>query len=203
MIALDHVHPMLVHFPIVLFIAATIVFLFVLFRRGNIAARSGPAAVGTVAMIAGLGFAFLAAFFGDIALDAAVGKGFARPPLEAHEELAVMTMIVFSLLSLVLLGAMWRRIELRGGRGWMFAAVAVLGVGLLLDTAYHGGDLVYVRGVNVDAVAPAAQQGRAPAAVEGRLGTGAPARGAGGGAQAPSSTSAMRATSAGLPNTAL
>jgi hypothetical protein len=39
MIDLSHIHPMLVHFPLVFFITAAVIFLVLAGRRGNLAAR--------------------------------------------------------------------------------------------------------------------------------------------------------------------
>jgi uncharacterized membrane protein len=98
--------------------------------------------------------AYLAAFFGDVALDAAIGKGFSSAPLERHEEMAMATLTVFSLLAGVLLAAIWRKIPLERRRAWYFVTAAAVGIGLLLVTAYFGGELVYRIGVNVDSVIP-------------------------------------------------
>lgn len=154
MINLTHIHPMLVHFPIVFFITATVIFFVLAGRSGNIAARECLPLTGVGALVAGLLIAYLAAFFGDIALDAAVAKGFAVPPLERHEEMATLTLTVFSLLGAGLLVAIWKNISLDGKRAWYVASFAAVGIVLLLITAYFGGDLVYHIGVNVDSVIP-------------------------------------------------
>ena len=105
-------------------------------------------------LVAGLLIGYLAAFFGDIALDAAVAKGFAVPPLEHHEEMAATTLTFFSVLAVVQLFAIWKKIPVDHKRAWYFAAAAVVGVALLIFTAYLGGHLVYDIGVNVNSVVP-------------------------------------------------
>lgn len=154
MIDVNHVHPMLVHFPIVLLLVAVAALSFMQFRGENLAARNCLASVGTVALLAGTAFALLAAFFGDIALDAAVAKGFPRAPLELHEEFAAITITVFAAFSLVLLYAILKKTVMTGAKGWIFLAVAAGGLGLLIVTAYLGGHLVHDLGVNVHGVAP-------------------------------------------------
>ena len=154
MIDITHIHPMLVHFPIVFFISATLIFLVLTLKSEDLAARECLQLTGTAALAIGLLIACLAAFFGDIALDAAVAKGFAAPPLERHEEMAMVTLAVFSLLTGVAMVAIWKKIPLAHRRAWCFLAVAVIGIVLLLVTAYLGGELVYGIGVNVDSVIP-------------------------------------------------
>ena len=154
MIEITHIHPMLVHFPIVLFLGATVMFCWISVKRGDVAARECLPLTAAWALVVGLLMGYLAAFFGDIALDAAAAKGFAVPPMELHEEMATITLVVFSLLAAVLLGAHWKKIPLNRNKAWGFTAVALAGVVLLLVTAYFGGDLVHRLGVNVRAVVP-------------------------------------------------
>ena len=87
MIDIIHIHPMLVHSPIVFLLVAVAALSFIQFRGENLAARNCLASVGTVALLAGTAFALLAALFGDIALDAAAAKGFPVAPMELHEKL--------------------------------------------------------------------------------------------------------------------
>jgi uncharacterized membrane protein len=154
MIDLSHIHPMLVHFPIVFFITATVIFLVTALRAGNLAARDCLPLTGAGALVIGLLMAYFAAFFGDVALDAAIAKGFALAPLERHEDMALATLTFFSLLAVVLLAAIWKKISLERNRAWYFFAATAVGIVLLLITAYYGGELVYGIGVNVDAVVP-------------------------------------------------
>ena len=154
MIDLSHIHPMLVHFPIVYFITATVIFLFLAWKSGNLAAREPLSMTGGAALVLGVLMAYLAAFFGDSALDIAVAKGFNKAPIERHELMAMITLTVFSLLSVVLLAAIWKKIPLTGRRAWCFFAVSAVGIVLLIVTAYFGGELVYHIGVNVDSVIP-------------------------------------------------
>jgi len=154
MIDLNHIHPMLVHFPLVLYLLAVALQLLVLGRGGDLAAlRCLPNAAFGVLVLAAASAA-VTAFFGDIALDAAEAKGFPRSPLELHGDLGFSSMWLILTLTAVHLLARWRRWTLGGVRGWGVAGIAVLGVALLLVTAYFGGDLVYGLGVNVGPVTP-------------------------------------------------
>jgi uncharacterized membrane protein len=154
MIDIIHVHPLLVHFPIVLLLLAAVALALVQFKGENLAGHDCLARVGAVALLAGTSIALLAAFFGDIALDAAVASGFPEAPLELHEDFAITTIIVFIILSLTMLYTVWKKTVVTGTRGWLFLAAMAAGVVLLIVTAYLGGHLVYDLGVNVHGVAP-------------------------------------------------
>jgi uncharacterized membrane protein len=154
-IDLVHIHPMLVHFPIVLFLVAIAGQLLTLARGGDLSERACLPSISLVALILAALAALAAAVFGDIALDHAVELGFPKGPLETHQELGLTTTWLFVALAAVLGLAWWRKISMKAARGWALALVGVVGCAFLLLTAYHGGNLVYKIGVNVDAVKPA------------------------------------------------
>jgi uncharacterized membrane protein len=154
MIEIDYVHPMLVHFPIVLFVSAFIIDLFLILRGGDLAARRPLANLALGLLIAAGTMAVVAAIFGDIALEDALAKGFPEAPLEQHEGFGWTTAYAFAGYALLRLLAHWRRFSLAGLRGWATTAVTAAGVVLLLTTAFYGGKLVYEHGVNVAAVHP-------------------------------------------------
>ena len=154
MIDLVHVHPMLVHFPIVLFLGAIAVQLLTLARGGDLSERACLPSISLVALILAALAALAAAVFGDIALDRAVELGFPKDPLQTHQELGLITTGLFVALAAVQGLAWWRRISMKAARGWAVALAGVVSSVLLLLTAYHGGNLVYKIGVNVDAVKP-------------------------------------------------
>lgn len=154
MIKLTHIHPMFVHFPIVLFIVTVALVCYALLKNENIAARTCLGGTILSGLVAATVFSWIAAFFGDMALDAAVDKGFDKAPLETHEAMAVTTMVLLTSLSVVLLYSWWKQIDLAGTRGRLFAIAALVSVVILLITAYLGGSLVYDLGVNVEGVVP-------------------------------------------------
>lgn len=152
MFPITEIHPMLVHFPIVLWISAEAIAVTVLIGGGNLTARQQWPTTAFYSLLAGTVFAALAAFFGDIALDYAVAAGFAAGPMEIHETVAVITLSVFALHTALRLLAIRRRYPLTGIRGWLAELPGLAGIGGLMATAYLGGQLVYHMGVNVEAV---------------------------------------------------
>jgi uncharacterized membrane protein len=157
MIDLVHIHPMLVHFPIVLFLVAVTVQLLTLVRGGDLIERACLPSIGFVALILAALAALVAAVFGDIAFDHAIELGFPQGSLETHQELGLTTTWLFVALAVVQGIARWRGLPLKTARGWTLALVGVVGCAVLLVTAYYGGNLVYKIGVNVDAVKPTVQ----------------------------------------------
>ena len=110
--------------------------------------------MGLSALVLAVLGAIAAASFGDIAFDKALELGFDKAALEQHEELGFSTLWVLLGLAAWQLLARWRGLRLSGGAGWVFFLAALVGAGVLLTTAYFGGDLVYRLGVNVTAVHP-------------------------------------------------
>jgi len=149
MISIALIHPMLVHFPIVLLIAAFAMDIIVLSIKKDLTSRQCLPMIALSALILGTLAAGLAAIFGDIAFDKAVSLGFLSGPIETHETLALITITVFGLYCLWRLLALWRRYPLRGLIGWVSVLPGMAGVVLLIITAYYGGELVYHFGVNV------------------------------------------------------
>jgi uncharacterized membrane protein len=154
MMSIALIHPMLVHFPIVLLIAAVAVDIILLLTKKDLAGRQCLPLIALSALLLGTLSAGIAAIFGDIALDKAILLGFPSGPLETHETLALITIAIFGLYCLLRLLALWRRYPLRGVIGWISAFYGMVGVALLITTAYYGGELVYHFGVNVAAVTP-------------------------------------------------
>lgn len=154
MIDLAHVHPMLVHFPIVLFMIGSSVELLALLRGRDLTSRQCLPSVALWAFVLAALAAIVTAMFGDAAREHATTLGFPSGPLEQHENLGWTTMWFFLVYAGLYLLAWWRRLPLAGGRGWIWFLVSVAGVALVIVTAYFGGDLVYRIGVNVAPVTP-------------------------------------------------
>jgi uncharacterized membrane protein len=119
MISIALIHPMLVHFPIVLLITAVAMDIIVLLIKKDLSDRQCLPLIASSALLLGTLAAGVAAIFGDMALDKAVSLGFPIGPLETHETLALITIAVFSLHSLLRLLAIWRRYPLQGSVGWI------------------------------------------------------------------------------------
>ena len=154
MISIALVHPMLVHFPIVLLITAVAMDIILLLIKKDLAGRQCLPLIALSALLLGTLAAGVAAIFGDMALDKAISLGFPSGPLETHETLALITIAIFSLYCLLRLLALWRRYPLQGIIGWISAFPGFAGLVLLIATAYYGGELVYHLGVNVAPVIP-------------------------------------------------
>jgi uncharacterized membrane protein len=148
------VHPMIVHFPIVLLLAVPVIDFYSLVRRGDLAVRSCVPDAALLALLAGVAAGVVAIIFGDIASDHAVAAGFPTAPIEQHEGFATTTVVFFAVIAAFRLFARWRGISLAGGRGWLFLFVTLVGTALVITTAYFGGHLVYDGGVNVATIKP-------------------------------------------------
>lgn len=149
---LVHIHPMIVHFPIVLIMAA---FLFdaVRLMRGVPASASGSGRAcldtGTIlAALAGLA-AVIAFIFGDLAYDIAMDKGFTEAQLEGHEGWGTTTTIVLVAIAVVRLVMWWRGMNTSRTGSLLGTAMTAAGSVMVIVTAYFGGQLVYELGVNV------------------------------------------------------
>jgi uncharacterized membrane protein len=151
---INHVHPMLVHFPIVLFMSAVALQFLALVRGGDLGSRECLPLLALWGLVIGTVIAGIAAVFGDIALDHAAELGFQTGYLEEHEDLGLATLAAFVVLSLLHLGARWRHIPLKGDKGWTLAVAGLAGVVLMVIAAAHGAELVYELGVNVTPVKP-------------------------------------------------
>jgi len=154
MLSIALVHPMLVHFPIVLLITAVATDIIAILTKKELADRQCLPMVAMWALLLGTVSAGIAAVFGDIASDKAISLGYPGGPIETHETLALITISVFSLHCLLRLLVLWRKYHLQGRRGWISLIPGMVGVVLLIITAYYGGELVYHFGVNVAAVHP-------------------------------------------------
>lgn len=155
MLTITEIHPMLVHFPIVLWLCAEAIAITVLLKGGDLSARENWPLTAFYALLGGTLLAGLAAIFGDIALDHAVAAGFQAAPLETHGNLGIITLSIFGLHSILRLLAIWRKYALTGIRAWMAELPGLIGIVFMFVTAYLGGELVYHLGVNVAASAAA------------------------------------------------
>ena len=151
MISIALIHPMLVHFPIVLLITAVTADIIILLTKKELANRQCLPMIALGALLLGTVAAGIAAIFGDIASDKAISLGYPSGPIEIHETLALITIAVFGLYCLMRLLVLWRGYPLRGSHGWIALIPEMVGVVLLIFTAYYGGELVYHFGVNVAA----------------------------------------------------
>ena len=151
---LEFLHPMIIHFPIVLLLQAAIIDTLVTARGGSLSGTGGLPLAGRLSLLAGAAAAVVAVTFGYLAHDIAVDKGFSDALIEQHEGLGVTTASTFAILALMRFAAPRFGFPLDGWRGRVAAGLTVAGIALLLTTAYFGGSLVYEHGVNVGLVKP-------------------------------------------------
>ncbi|TPJ54757.1 DUF2231 domain-containing protein [Mesorhizobium sp. B2-6-4] len=152
MIPVQHIHPMLVHFPIVLIYTLAVIDLVALARGNAVTRRSGAGTISTfVALAAGV-FAIGTWFYGGLALDHAEAAGFSSDIAEIHESLGGITAFAFLIWGIVRL-ALWVRNRELGPAAIAVPVIEIAGAVLVTTTAYYGGLLVYDLGVNVSRAA--------------------------------------------------
>lgn len=149
MLSLEHIHPMLVHFPIVFFLTLAVVDTIATLRGAPVTGRTslGNASTG-LAVLAAL-FAIATYLFGDMALEFAESNGFSSEIAEVHEHLGMATAAAFTVWAIVRLVAWWRNARWRGGGAFGLVLVELAGAALVIATAFYGGQLVFGLGVNV------------------------------------------------------
>jgi uncharacterized membrane protein len=153
MIPVQHIHPMLVHFPIVLiFLLAAFDIVATLGGR-SISGRGVAGNFSTGIAIATAAFAVLTFIFGGMALDVAEAGGFHSDVAEIHEGLGEMVAIAASIYALLRAGLWLKDVRISGVASLIFPVAAVAGSVLVAVTAYYGGQLVYELGVNVTKIA--------------------------------------------------
>ena len=150
--ALEHIHPIVVHFPIVLLLMAVALDGLNVIKRHDLAGETALACAGQLALYSGAAAALVAVGFGYLAQGIAIDHGFDDSLIEDHEGLAVTTTVLFMALAFGRAVAVKLKYSLAGVRGWIAAALTAVAVVVLLAAAYHGGELVYNHGVNVAGV---------------------------------------------------
>jgi uncharacterized membrane protein len=147
-VPIQHIHPILVHFPIVLIYTLVAIDLVALAGGSAVTGKSGAGTISTfVALAAGV-FAIGTWFFGGLALDHAEAAGFSSDIAEIHESLGGITAFAFLIWGLVRLALWIRNREFRAVT-ITIPLIEIGGAVLVTATAYYGGRLVYELGVNV------------------------------------------------------
>ncbi|MBL9034833.1 MAG: hypothetical protein JNN33_08720 [Rhodospirillaceae bacterium] len=145
----QHIHPMLVHFPIVLVLLLATFDAVATLRGVPVTGRSaaGNASTGLAIL---LGISAIATYvFGDMALEYAEAGGFHSDIAEAHEGLGEAAAAAFAVWAILRAVAWWRNAQVRGAGAAGVALLEIAGAALVLTAAYLGGQLVYGLGVNV------------------------------------------------------
>jgi uncharacterized membrane protein len=148
----DSLHPLIVHFPIVLLLLSP---LFILIGAILPPLKGRPYMTSALIILLGTISLFVASATGEAAATLTNRGGAVDAVLAAHEHLASQTEILFSSLSIVLAGMVglskvFRQQETR--LAWTFPAVAFLvlycaGILFIVNTAHEGGRLVHEFGV--------------------------------------------------------
>ena len=149
MVPVQHIHPMLVHFPIVLIFLLAGFDVVAMFLGYSVSGRTAAGNLSTgLAVLAGLS-AVAAYYFGGVALDFAEAGGFSSEVAEIHEGLGEMVALTFSVWALIRAFLWFRDIRMVRPAAFVLPLVAVAGAVLVSMTASYGGRLVFELGVNV------------------------------------------------------
>lgn len=149
MLPIEQIHPLVVHFPIVFVLSLAAFDVVVVWRGMSISDRAAVANVSAGLAVCAGAAAAVAFLFGDLAFDIALAKGTPLAVLETHEELGTITAAILAGWALVRAVIWWRRIDLSRRLSWLVVAIEVAAAGLIITTAYFGGQLVYEFGVGV------------------------------------------------------
>lgn len=149
MIPIQHLHPMIVHFPIVLVLLVAAFELVATLMGKTVTGRtaSGNLAVGAI-VLAALA-SIVAIYLGDVALSYAEAAGFESGIAEIHESLGKVVAIAASIWALLRVILWWRDVRLTRPLAYLMPVVSIAGSVLIAWTAYFGGQLVFDLGVNV------------------------------------------------------
>lgn len=148
MLPVQEIHPILVHFPIVLIYMLLVLDLVALSRHRDVTVKTDTGTISTfIALSAGL-LATVTWYFGGLALNVAESGGFHSDVAEIHEGLGGTTAFAFLAWGVIRLG-LWLRNRSLGRFAASVPLIELIGAGLITVTAYYGGQLVYDLGVNV------------------------------------------------------
>lgn len=156
MIPVQHIHPMIVHFPIVLILLVAGFEVVATFVGRDVTGRTATGNVAVAAIVLAALAAIAAFYFGDIALTFAEDHGFESDVAEIHEGLGRMVAIATTLWAIVRAVLWVRDMRLSRPVAFVVPVVSIAGALLVVWTAYYGGQLVFDLGVNVAAKAAGA-----------------------------------------------
>lgn len=140
-----NVHPMIVHFPIVLILVALLFDLMSLIFRNKTWLRTGAHVLYFLGAIA----AVITYLSGRQAADTVEIAAQAYPVLSEHADLALYTVLFFGIYALLRLFFVWKKYDINIWAGRILFIIALGGNFFLFETAEHGAELVYKYGVGV------------------------------------------------------
>jgi len=142
-VAIEKIHPMIVHFPIALLITSLFFDFLMLVTK-----KEGFERTAFHLLTLGVLGSLAAIVFGILAEDAAGNRPGIHDIIETHELLAVSTAGLFVII-LIVRYIFMKKDNFQAIRPY-YLIVATIGVALLLTTAYYGGQLVYEYGAAVN-----------------------------------------------------
>lgn len=148
-----NIHPLIVHFPIGILIAAFI-FDVVAFFLSEKYPWLNPTVV-TALYVVGTAFTLITYYSGQEAAEVVKVSAAAKEVLRQHSQLGLYTLLFFGFYITVRLALTWDRATIKRGLHAGLIIAAFLGLGLLYVTAEHGGKLVYGYGVGTGQLVPA------------------------------------------------
>jgi len=148
MIAVQHIHPIFVHFPIVLIFIVSAIDIICFWHDRDVTIRSGTGTISSFLALAAGVFAVATWYLGGLALDVAEAGGFSSEVAEMHEGLGGLTALTFLVWGMIRL-TLWIRNRSIRSMAIAIPLTEIAGSVLVTVTAYYGGMLVYDLGVNV------------------------------------------------------
>lgn len=139
----QHLHPMIVHFPIALLIVGLLADAVGLFSKKDFFSKAGfyLLILGTIGVVA----AYLS---GDLAGDGVTEAGPLKQALETHEAAAELSILLISIAALVRIAFVAIK-RYSGSLKWVAFALFLIGVLSIARTGYYGGELVYKHAAGV------------------------------------------------------
>jgi uncharacterized membrane protein len=139
----QHLHPMIVHFPIALLIIGLLADTIGLLTKKEFFSKAGfyLLVIGTISVIASF-------ITGNIAGDGVTEAGPLKQALETHEDSAELTIWLMSAAALIRIIFVALK-KYSGILQWISFALFLIGVISIARTGYYGGDLVYKHAAGV------------------------------------------------------
>lgn len=161
--AWDHLHPIVVHFPIALLLVAPVFLLLSMAWRSQ---RRVLMAVTTAMVVMGAIAAQVAVMTGEATSEITMTSALAEPVLHEHEELAETARTIFLILAgVAVVGTAWTwRMGERAKPRWVVSGLLVYGAAHMLgclvlgNAAHEGGRVVHEFGTAAWAKDPAFMQ---------------------------------------------